>query len=232
MSYAQRRPDPGRHLTGIGLVVALHVAIVYALVTGLATRIVEVVRLPIETKVIEEVKKKPPPPQVVVPPPELAVPPPPYIPPPEVRIAKPPAPPPIVAITRTPPRAPVVITPSPPPAPAPAPVVAAAAPPAPPPPKPVPAPVPAVTAGVACSNYRTAMGDAAFPREARRRGIEHGDALIQFTLKPDGRVTDVKALHASDSIFARASEEIVEQFKCRGQGREVVVQVPFGYRLE
>jgi hypothetical protein len=40
----------------IALVALLHVAIIYALVTGLARRMVEVVRHPMETKIIEEAK--------------------------------------------------------------------------------------------------------------------------------------------------------------------------------
>jgi protein TonB len=102
-------------------------------VTGLAKKVVEVVRAPIETKVIEEIKKPPPPPEIVVPPPpRLESPPPPFIPPPEVQIATPPPPQPtITAVAPTPPPAPVVIAPTPPPPP---PVVAEAAPPPPPPP--------------------------------------------------------------------------------------------------
>ena len=52
---------------------------------------VEVIKGPIDVKVIEEeIKKPPPPPEVVPPPPKLEAPPPPYIPPPEVQIATPP----------------------------------------------------------------------------------------------------------------------------------------------
>src|SRR5256885_4487152 len=58
-----------------------HVLLIYALVHGLARKIVEVVRAPLETKIIEEVKRppqeQPPPPP---PPPKLATPPPPFIP--------------------------------------------------------------------------------------------------------------------------------------------------------
>ncbi|HTJ07447.1 MAG TPA: energy transducer TonB [Caldimonas sp.] len=224
MDHALGRANPVRRLTGLALVLLLHVAIIYALVTGLAKDVIDVIRRPIETKVIEEQKPKPPPPpQLAIPPPEFAAPPPPFIPPPEIKIAQPPPPAPIVAVTHTPPPAPVAITPAPPPPPAP---VAVAAP---PPPTPAPAPV---TASVACSNYRTAMGDAAFPREALRHGLEHGNALIQFTLTADGHVAHVEAVHASDPVFAHASEAIVATFQCRGQGRDVVVRVPFDYRVE
>ena len=226
MADAFRSAHPGRRLTGLTLVALLHVALVYALVTGLAKRVIDVVHQPIEAKVIEEQKPKPPPPpELAIPPPEFAAPPPPFIPPPEVKIAQPPPPPPVVAVTRTPPPAPVAITPAPPPPPAPVAV-------APPPPKPAPAPPAPVTARVACSNYQTAMGDAAFPREALRRGLDRGEALVQFTLTADGRVTHVETVRASNRIFAHASEEIVSKFECRGQGRDVVVRVPFDYRVQ
>ena len=207
---------------GITFVILFHGFIVYALVTGLAKKVVDVVRAPIETKVIEEIKKPPPPPEIVLPPPpKLEAPPPPFIPPPEVQIAQPPPPQPtITATTPTPPPAPVVIAPPPPP------VVVAA--PAPPPPA---APV-TVTAGVACSNYSTVMGDASFPREAQRLGLEKGDALIQFTLTASGEIKDIKTLRASHPSFARNSIRIVGEYKCAGQGRDVIVQVPFGYKLE
>jgi protein TonB len=216
MNFSQQQADPRRHFAGISFVIFFHVFIVYALVTGLAKKVVEVVRAPIETKVIEEIKKPPPPPEIVVPPPPvLAAPPPPFIPPPEVQIA---TPPPvqqtITASTPTPPAV-VNITPVAPPA-APAPAAA-------------PAPV---SAAVVCSNFTAVMGDAAFPKEAIRQGIEKGEAVIQFTLGPNGEVKDIKTVRASHPIFARNSIRLVGEYKCQGQGRDVIVQQPFGYKLE
>ena len=225
MDFSRPRSDPRRHLIGMTFVVLLHVGIVYALVTGLATKVIDVVRAPIETKVIEEIKKPPPPPEIVVPqPPRFESPPPPFIPPPEVRIA---TPPPvqntITAVTPTPPPAPVAIAPMAPPAP-PAPPVTAPAPPAAP-----PAPL---SAAVVCSNYQTVMGDAGYPREAVRAGLDKGDALVQFRLGANGAVTDILVVRASHPIFARNSARIVAQYQCQGQGHDVLVQVPFGYKLE
>ena len=219
MDYSQRHADPKRHLVGLGIVILFHLLVVWALVSGLAKKVVDVVRAPIETKVIEEIKKPPPPPEVVVPPPpKLEAPPPPFIPPPEIQIATPPPPQPtITATTPTPPPAPVVIAPAPPPV--------VAAPPAP------PAPATA-SAGVVCSNYATVMGDVAFPRDAQRQGIERGEATIQFTLTASGEVKDIKAIRATHQIFARNSIRIVSEYKCQGQGRDLVVTVPFGYKLE
>jgi protein TonB len=216
MNFSQQQADPRRHFAGISFVFLFHAFIVYALVTGLAKKVVDVVRAPIETKVIEEIKKPPPPPEIVVPPPPvLAAPPPPFIPPPEVQIATPPpVQPTISATTPTPPPAANITPIAPPAAPAPA------APPAP------------VSASVVCSNYSAVMGDNAFPKEAMRQGIEKGEALIQFTLSASGEIKDVKTVRASHPIFARNSIRVVGEYKCQGQGRDVLVQVPFGYKLE
>ena len=51
-------------------------------------RVVEVIKQPLETKIIEEIKK-PPPDTPPPPPPKLAAPPPPFIPPPEINIQMP-----------------------------------------------------------------------------------------------------------------------------------------------
>src|SRR6266705_324795 len=85
MSYAVQK-DSSRRLAGLAVVVTLHAALIYALVYGLARKIVEVVRQPLETKIIEEVKAPPPDRPPPPPPPKLTTPPPPYIPPPEVQV--------------------------------------------------------------------------------------------------------------------------------------------------
>jgi protein TonB len=88
MSYAVQR-DSSRRLAGLAVVVALHGALIYALVHGLARQIVEVIRQPLETKIIEEIKAPPPDKPPPPPPPKLVMPPPPYIPPPEVQVSVP-----------------------------------------------------------------------------------------------------------------------------------------------
>ena len=68
MDYAERERNPVKHLPSITMVVILHLVIGYALVTGLARRVVEVMKAPLETKIIEEIKKPPPAPPVQAPP--------------------------------------------------------------------------------------------------------------------------------------------------------------------
>ena len=113
MSYAHPRSST-RRLTGVVITIALHIALIYALIHGLARKIVEIVTPPLETKIIEEIKPpqpdKPPPP-----PPKLATPPPPFIPPPEVNIQVPiQQAPTITAVAPTPPPPQAVFVPTPP----------------------------------------------------------------------------------------------------------------------
>jgi protein TonB len=84
MDFAQQQRNPARHLLGIAFVIIFHVLLIYALVNGLAQRVVDVIKKPVEVKIVEEVKPPPPPPQNLPPPPKLTAPPPPFIPPPEV----------------------------------------------------------------------------------------------------------------------------------------------------
>jgi protein TonB len=105
MSYAEPH-DSGKRLTGLVVVVVLHIVLGYALVQGLARKIIEVVRAPLETKIVEEVKP-PPPEKPPPPPPKLTTPPPPYIPPPEVQVQVPVQAPVITAVTAVKPTEPV-----------------------------------------------------------------------------------------------------------------------------
>src|SRR5881409_846974 len=108
MSYAQPQSSSKR-LTALVAVGIFHVILIYALVHGLARKIVEVVRAPLETKIIEEIKRPPPEQQPPPPPPpKLATPPPPFIPPPEVQIQVPvQLAPTITAVVQTPPAVPI-----------------------------------------------------------------------------------------------------------------------------
>jgi protein TonB len=179
MSYAEPH-DSSRRLTGIVIVIVLHIVLVYALANGLARKIVEVIQAPLETKILEEIKPpadKPPPP----PPPKLAAPPPPFIPVPEVRIDNP------VASLNT-------IT-----------AVAAVKPPAEAPP-----PRPAVVAAPAAPPARTAaVVDARncskpeYPAAALR-AQEEGLVVLQFLIGVDGTAVDSKVEKTSG--FRRLDE--------------------------
>ena len=185
MSYAQPQHGSRSRVTGLVAVLAFHVVLGYALVHGLARKIVEVVNAPLETKIIEEIKPpqdKPPPP----PPPKLAPPPPPYIPPPEVHVQLPStfqssA---ITAVTRVKPPEPIA---------PPAPRAAPAPPPPPPPPPPVvkrdPVRTPPVVEAKACDKPE-------YP-SASVRAQETGIVLLAFLIDVDGKVMESKVERSS-----------------------------------
>jgi protein TonB len=209
MDYAQQQRNPGRHVMGITAVVLLHVLIIYALVTGLARTVVEVIKGPIEVKVVEEVIKKPPPPEVVVPPPKMAAPPPPFIPPPEINIAPPPTPAPTIT----------AVTPIAPPAPQ-APVIQKAP----------EAPPVARTARTVCANYVEVMSSITYPREALRDGLE-GEVVMEFTVTANGQIKDVSIKSSTNRVFNKPSTAVVSQLSCQGQGQDVRVTAPIGFKL-
>ena len=188
MDYARREFNPGRHLPSILAVVLLHIVLGWALINGLARKIVEVIKAPIETKIIEEIKK-PPPDVPPPPPPKLAAPPPPFIPPPEINISAPP-PPPTQTIT--------TVTTAPPP-PGPPPVAAPQ----------VAPPQPAIRREYKAS-YRV---DPVFPRQAQKDGIS-GRVVAHVYVAPAGNVTDVKIVSAQPPrVFDREVIRALSQWK-------------------
>ena len=176
VDFAQQQRQPGKHAVGIGIVIAMHVLLGWALVTGLAQRMVEVIRAPIETKIIEEVKPPPPPPpENLPPPPKFAPPPPSFVPPPEVHVNPPPTPAPAITTTTVaPPPAPVTIAPPPPP-------VAAPVPPPPPPP-------PRVAARPAIANVQACAPTGDDYPAAARRAEATGTTKVRFNVGPDGKL--------------------------------------------
>lgn len=210
--FGKKQQNPVRRFGGIAAVLLLHVVLIYALLNGLATKVVQVIQHPIETKIIEPVKPPPPPPLPVVqlPPPKFAPPPPPFVPPPEVNVPTPPQP------TITHQATPVVATPAPPPAP-PAPAAPA---------KPV-----STRVDVACPNSDQVRASVVYPKEAQENNVT-GDVLIEFVVDPQGHITNEHVAKSSeDSSLDRAAFNAVRQFSCVSQGQPVRVQVPFSFNL-
>jgi protein TonB len=90
MNFSHEK-NPGKNLTGITIVIVLHLIVAYGIVSGLGKRMVSKMAEAVETKIIEDVKP-PPPPETPPPPPppEMKAPPPPFIPPVEVQVQTPP----------------------------------------------------------------------------------------------------------------------------------------------
>ncbi|MEX3557592.1 MAG: energy transducer TonB [Burkholderia sp.] len=199
--YDASRKQSVRRCAGIAIVL-LHVVLIYALLNGLATKVVQVIQQPIETRIIEPVKPPPPLPMPVVklPPPKFA--PPPFVPPPELQT-------PVVHQTTPMVSAPVTV---PPPVAAPA-------------PKPVSHKV-----GVVCPNSDQIRGSILYPQGAQENNIT-GDVLIEFTVDANGKITNERVAQSADFELDRAALNAVRQFKCVGQGQPVRVQVPFSFNL-
>lgn len=186
MNFTQQR-DPKKHLMGVMIVIALHVIVVWALLTGLAQKIVEVVKAPLETKIIQEIKPPPPPPVAPPPPPKMAAPPPPFMPPPEVVVA---TPPPVAntiqVTTAVAPREPVQMVPSAPPeltgtAPAVAPSAVSA---------------PKEPHRVAGERDKQSCEDPEYPPMSRRNE-EQGTVILRFLIDVNGHVIDSKIVTSS-----------------------------------
>lgn len=214
MIYAQPRV-PTRRLVGMVLVVVLHAVVAYVLLTGMANKVVDVIRQPIEARIIEEIKPPPPPPPPprVIPlpqPPKVVAPPPPFVPPPDVQVQTPPSTEHTISVQST------NAAPSAPAAP-----VAPAAPPAP----------QVASVGVVCPNSTQVRSSIKYPREAQRDNIT-GDVVVIFTVGVDGAVKDLQVSKSAAPSLDRAAENAVKQFNCIAQGREVRVQVPFSFKLD
>ena len=225
MNYADQQRNPTRHVVGVGVVVVMHIILGWALLNGLARKVVEVVKGPIETKIIEEVKPPPPPPpENLPPPPKLPPPPPAYMPPPEIKIESPPPAPAITVQTVPPPPAPPV-TIAPPPAPEPA-----SAPPA--------APV-RVAPQV---NFNADCTKPSYPPAAARAEAT-GVVRIKVTVGVDGRVTATEIAKSSGpsrehKLLDRTAETAIRE-TCKfkpgtvdGKPETLTTFVEYAWKLE
>ena len=165
MAYADQQMS-GNKIIAIILVALIHVAVGYALITGLAY---SAVKKAIERVTTVDINEPPPPPPDTPPPPEPDRPPPPVAPPPPINISV--APPPIQVQPNIPPPAPVIR------------IVPPAAPPAPPPPRFTP------KGAVPKGNPGSWATTDDYPSRALR---EEKEGVTRFTVQvgPDGRVTN------------------------------------------
>ena len=188
MNYAERERNPVKHLPSISMVIVFHLLLGWALVTGLARKVVDVIKAPIETKIIEEIKK-PPPDTPPPPPPKLAAPPPPFIPPPEVNIQVPVVTPPPAITTTT--------TERPPPG-----------------PPPVIAPTTSTQPAVRRNFSPVSRVQPVFPRDAIKKGIEKGVVIAHAYVGPDGGVKEVRIVSANPArVFDREVIRALSQWR-------------------
>ena len=207
--------DASRRYKGIAIVVALHILIGWAIVSGTAKNALISIKKPLEAVVIQEViippPPPPPPPKPIKPQevPKVEAPPPPFVPPPDV------APPatltaPVVQAVATPPPTPAVIAP----------------PPAPPPPPPPPKPA------VNRSDIRVACPTQVQP-EMPRRAIQNGIGGVvraQVLIK-EGAVKEVTIL-SGPSVFHAAVRAAMLQYKCTAESGEITATQEFVFKNE
>lgn len=224
MDYARSQRNAKKNLIGFTGVVLLHAFIIYALMSGLASKTLKVLVKPLETKIIEEIKPPPPPPppppKKAEPPPKAAAPPPPFVPPPEVVVAAPAAPV-ISTVSVTPPIVEPVIAPPAPPAP-----VQVIAPPAPPPPPPPPKPK------VRTDAKATFTEECIYPRAARRDNIVGGEFVTLLNVDEKGNVTNVDVLQGRRTDgFDREIKRCLALFKYPGEGEKYQVRKIVEFKL-
>lgn len=227
MNYADQQRNPTKHAVGLGVVIVMHIILGWALLNGLARKVVEVVKGPIETKIIEEIKPPPPPPpENLPPPPKLPPPPPAYMPPPEVQIVNPPPAPTITVQTVTPPPpVPVVIAP-----------VAPEAPPAPPPVAAAPLRIAPVV------NFNTDCEKPPYPAAAARAETT-GVVRVKVTVGVNGRAISTEIARSSGPtrehrLLDRATESAIRdtcKFKpgtVDGKPEPLTTFVEYSWKLE
>lgn len=207
-----RPKDPSKRYKGIAIVIALHVVLIWGLISGTAHDALKVIKKPLEAVVIQEViipPPPPPPPKEIRPPeaPKVEAPPPPFVPPPDVAPPVESAAPAIVSVAAPPPT-PAVIAPPPPPA----------APPAPAPNR--------SDIRVACPTQVAPE----MPRKATQDGTE-GVVKAQAAIR-DGVVRDVTIL-SGPRVFHAAVKAAMMQYKCTGAGSgELLATQEFVFKLE
>jgi protein TonB len=172
MAYADQQMS-GNRIIAIIIVALIHIAFIYALVTGLAY---SAMKKAIERVTTVDINEPPPPPPDTPPPPEPDRPPPPVAPPPPLNISI--APPPIQVTPNIPPPAPVIR------------IVPPAAPPAPPPPRFTP------KGAVPKGNPGSWATTDDYPSRALR---EEREGVTRFTVSvsAEGRVTNCSVTGSS-----------------------------------
>lgn len=83
----------------------------------------------------------------------------------------------------------------------------------------------------ACPNAQGIRASLRYPPQARRDGLQ-GEVLARFVVGAAGDIRNVDIVSSSQRAFNSTVINAVRQFNCVAQGRDVVVEVPFTFRLE
>jgi periplasmic protein TonB len=213
MDFARQQRDPTKHVIGIAFVVLIHVVVIYALITGLGKKMIEVIKKPITATVIEEIKAPPPPPpppkKIEIP--KVQTPVQTYVPPPDIPVPTTQTEPVISAPTTTVPTEPHVIAP---------PVVEA---------PPAPTPKPAIRRGITPIKRE----DPVYPRAALRLGIEKGRVLARVMIDEKGNVTEVIIVSAEPpKHFDNAVIDALKEWKFTAEGDKYIGEIVVNFSIK
>ncbi len=201
MDFGDSTPMSRNKAIGIGIVIVLHIFLVYALVSGLATSAVSLIKKPLEIKIVQAAPPPPPPAAPPPPPPVLTAPPPPYIPPPIVQVQQPPQQKPVFAVTSS--AKPTGST----------------------------AMAHAVSIGVVCPNITQisqALSDA-FQNISDSEGVNSANVVVEFSVTASGAVVNPHVVSSTFPGVNQLALQGVGMLSCRGQGQTVLVRAPFDF---
>jgi protein TonB len=90
---------------------------------------------------------------------------------------------------------------------------------------------PSLAVSAACPNSQSVRNAVRYPLVARRDGIE-GDVVARFVVGAAGGIRGAEIVSSSNRVFITVVLAAVQQFQCAGQGHDVMVEVPFSFRLQ
>jgi protein TonB len=180
------------------------VFLIYALVSGLATSAIDVIKKPLEIKIISAPPAPPPPPTVTPPPPpRLTTPPPPYIPPPLIQVQQTPPPPVFAVTTSVKPAAPSKMAPA----------------------------APNTSVSAVCPNVGSIAGELqdSFQQIADSDGLTSANVVVGFTISASGAVSGAHIVSSNAADVDGLALQGVRGLRCNGQGQAVEVLAPFRF---
>lgn len=84
--------------------------------------------------------------------------------------------------------------------------------------------------GVACPNSKSVQESVRYPMQAQREGLS-GEVEVEFTVTAAGVVSGERVVSTTNRIFNSAALLATRQFSCQGQGQDVKVKVPYSFKM-
>jgi periplasmic protein TonB len=87
-----------------------------------------------------------------------------------------------------------------------------------------------IAVGVACPNSQSIRENMRYPLQAQRAGLQ-GEVEVEFTVSAAGVISGESIVSSTNRAFNSAALLATRQFKCVGQGQDVKVKVPYSFKL-